>query len=109
MSNRIKTKKQIRDEVVPLIVRDAVVGHWLAHRINVVDRAATAGDVEVMEMHLFAARGYICALVNSGYITDQQHDDLMELLESAKNSLAVYGKAYWEQHVGFILNEGSKP
>ena len=105
MSQKVKTKKEIRDDVIPAIVREAMVGHWIAHRLHIVDQAAYAGDVEVMELNGFAARGYIVALVNTRYINEATFDALLDLLDMAKKPLAVFGKAYWEQHVGFILEK----
>lgn len=103
MMTTIKNKKK-RNEVIPQILREVSVGAWLANRINRVDRAANAGNFDEQEMNLFAIRGYLAALVNTEYFNSRQEDAILDLVEQAKKPNTVCGLDYWNQHVGFAID-----
>lgn len=101
---KVLTKKEIRDDVIPVMLREAAVGSWLANRINRVDQAASAGNFEEQEMNLYAIRGYIAALVNTEYLNASQEDALLALIAQAKSPYAAYGLTYWQNHVGWCIS-----
>lgn len=103
MSRKTPTKRQLRDDIIPKVLRDVSIGSWLANRINRVDRAAKAGNFEEQTVQLAAVRGYTAALVHTGHFNSRQEDAIRELVEQAKNPNVACGKEYWEQHVGWAI------
>ena len=105
MPNKLPSKKELRDDVIPAILRETAVGAWLANRINRVDRAAKAGNLEEQEMNLYAIRGYLAALVNTEYLNSRQEDALRDLIAQATKPYAAYGLEYWQGKVGFCISK----
>lgn len=100
---KVLTKKEIRDDVTPVMLREVAVGAWLANRINRVDQAAKSGNFEEQEMNLYTIRGYLAALVNTEYLNASQEDALLALIAQAKSPYAAYGLTYWQNHVGWCI------
>lgn len=95
--------KTMDQEVAKEMMEQATVGGYLANRLNRIDKASRSADQEELTRNVLMAKAYIAALLHTNYIDPKQEEDLLALVEQAKDPYTLYGKTYWDQHVGWRL------
>ncbi len=95
--------KTMEQEVANDMMAQAEVGNYIAKRLNRIDKASRSADQEELTRNVLMVKAYLAALLHTNFIDPKQEEDLLSLVEMAKDPYTLYGKTYWDQHVGWRL------
>lgn len=88
------------------VYKRCTIASYISELLHRVDQAAYRGDLDELNLRQTELSGYLAALAHTDQLTLLQVDRFKVLLDAARGPFSVFGKAYWDQHAGFIIGGG---